>query len=189
MAVRPIITPENPVLRKKAHKVANLDDPKLQTLIDDMVETMLEAPGVGLAAPQVEVSQRVIVVRLPDDEESVEEYGDQAGVLYTLVNPELVRVSDEMVDGIEACLSIPGYYGNVSRHRAVTVQALDRRGKKVRVKAKDWLARVFQHEIDHLDGVLFIDRATEIWRAAEESAEADDEITGEEAAASQETER
>lgn len=188
MAVRPIITPENPVLRKKAHKVANLDDPKLQTLIDDMVETMLEAPGVGLAAPQVEVSQRVIVVRLPDDEESVEEYGDQAGVLYTLVNPELVRVSDEMVDGIEACLSIPGYYGNVSRHRAVTVQALDRRGKKVRVKAKDWLARVFQHEIDHLDGILYIDRATEIWRAAEEGQGDDDDVAGEEPAPEQEAE-
>jgi len=168
MALRTIITPENPVLRKKAHKVTRVDDPKLQTLIDDMVETMLDAPGVGLAAPQVEVSQRVIVVRLPDDEEAVEEYGDRAGVLYTLINPELVRVSDEMVDGIEACLSIPGYYGNVTRHQAVTVQALDRRGKKVRIKAKDWLARVFQHEIDHLDGVLYIDRATEIWRASEE---------------------
>lgn len=168
MALRTIITPENPVLRKRAHKVTRVDDPKLQELIDDMVETMLAAPGVGLAAPQVEVSQRVIVVRLPDDEESVEEYGDQAGVLYTLINPELVRVSDDVVDGIEACLSIPGYYGNVSRHQAVTVQALDRRGKKVRIKAKDWLARVFQHEIDHLDGVLYIDRATEIWRASEE---------------------
>lgn len=168
MVQRTIITPENPVLRKKAHKVTQVDDPKLQTLIDDMVETLLDAPGVGLAAPQVEVSQRVIVVRLPDDEESVEEYGDQAGVLYTLINPELVRASDDMVDGIEACLSIPGYYGNVTRHQAVTVQALDRRGKKVRIKAKDWLARVFQHEIDHLDGVLYIDRATEIWRATEE---------------------
>lgn len=170
MALRKIITPENPILRKKAHKVTNVQDPKLQMLIDDMVETMIAAPGVGLAAPQVEVSQRVIVVRLGDDEESRQEYGDQAGVLYTLINPELVRVSDEMVDGIEACLSIPGYYGNVSRHEAVTVQALDRNGKKIRIKAKGWLARVFQHEIDHLDGVLYIDRATEIWRAADEEA-------------------
>lgn len=109
-------------------------------------------------------------------------------MLYTLVNPELVRVSDEMVDGIEACLSIPGYYGNVSRHRAVTVQALDRRGKKVRVKAKDWLARVFQHEIDHLDGILYIDRATEIWRAAEEGQGDDDDGAGEEPAPEQEAE-
>lgn len=170
MALRTIITPENPVLRRRAHKVTTVDDPKLQTLIEDMVETMLDAPGVGLAAPQVEVSQRVIVVRLPDDEESVEEFGKEAGVLYTLINPELARVSDEMVDGIEACLSIPGYYGNVARHQAVTVQALDRRGKKVRIKAEGWLARVFQHEIDHLDGVLYIDRATEIWRATEDEA-------------------
>ena len=112
--------------------------------------------------------------------------GDQAGVLYTLINPELVRVSDEMVDGIEACLSIPGYYGNVSRHEAVTVQALDRNGKKVRIKAKGWLARVFQHEIDHLDGILYIDRATEIWRATDEEAAeaiaADEEASEAEAA-------
>lgn len=168
MALRKIITPENPVLRKKAHKVTRFDDPKLQELIDDMIETMHAAPGVGLAAPQVEVSQRVIVVQLPDDEESVQEYGKDAGVLYALINPELVRVSDEMVDGIEACLSIPGYYGNVNRHEAVTVQGFDRHGKKVRVKAKGWLARVFQHEIDHLDGILYIDRATEIWRVGEE---------------------
>src|SRR5690606_33309719 len=186
MALRKIITPENPILRKKAHKVTNVHDPKLQTLIDDMVETMVEAPGVGLAAPQVEVSQRVIVVRLADDEESKAEYGDQAGVLYTLLNPELVRVSDELVDGIEACLSIPGYYGNVTRHEAVTVQALDRNGKKMRIKAKGWLARVFQHEIDHLDGVLYIDRATEIWRATDEEAAeaiaADEEASEAEAA-------
>jgi peptide deformylase len=164
MAVREIITPKNPTLRKKAHKVARFNDPKLQTLIDDMVDTMLEAPGVGLAAPQVAVSQRVIVVRLPDDEDAKQEYGDQAGVLYVLINPEIARASDELVDGMEACLSIPGYYGSVSRHVAVTVRGYDRSGKQIRVKAKDWLARVFQHEIDHLDGVLFIDRATEIWK-------------------------
>lgn len=164
MAIRPIITPQNPILRTKARKVTQFNDPKLQTLIDDMVETMLDAPGVGLAAPQVAVSQRVIVVRLPDDEQSRAEYGEAAGVLYTLVNPEIVRASRETVDGIEACLSIPGYYGTVPRAVAVTIAAQDRHGKPVRIKARDWLARVFQHEIDHLDGVLFIDRATELWR-------------------------
>jgi peptide deformylase len=162
MAVREVITPRNPALRKKAHKVKNFKDPKLQKLIDDMVETMLDAPGVGLAAPQVAVSQRVIVVRLPDDEVSKEEYGDDAGVLYVVVNPEIVRASKDMVDGVEACLSIPGYYGTVTRHEAVTVRGYDRDGKKMRIKAKGWLARVFQHEIDHLDGVLFIDHASEI---------------------------
>ncbi len=164
MAIREIITPQNPILRKKARKVTEFDDPKLQTLIDDMVETMLQAPGVGLAAPQVSASQRVIVVRLTDDEQSREEYGDDAGVLYEVVNPEIIRVSREMVDGVEACLSIPGYFGNVQRHVTVTVRGQDRHGKLIRIKARDWLARVFQHEIDHLDGVLFIDRASEIWR-------------------------
>jgi len=164
MAVREIITPKNPVLRKKARKVTQFDDPKLQTLIDDMVDTLLDAPGVGLAAPQVAASQRVIVVRLPDDEQSKEEYGDDAGVLYIVINPEIIRESREMVDGIEACLSIPGYYGTVPRHAAVTVRGQDRNGKSFRIKTRDWLARVFQHEIDHLDGVLFIDHATEMWR-------------------------
>ncbi len=165
MAVREIITPSNPILRRKARKVTRFDDPKLQKLVDDMVETMLEAPGVGLAAPQVAESQRVIVVRLSDDEESREEYGDDAGVLHIVMNPEIVRESKEMVEGVEACLSIPGYYGTVDRHVEVTVRGQDRNGKPVRIKARNWLARVFQHEIDHLDGVLFIDRATEVWRA------------------------
>lgn len=181
MAVREIITPKNPVLRKKARKVTNFDDPKLQALIDDMVETLFDAPGVGLAAPQVAVSQRVIVVYLPDDEESREEYGKDAGVLHILVNPEIVRASRDMLDGVEACLSIPGYYGSVDRHAAVTVQGYDRHGKQVRIKARDWLARVFQHEIDHLDGILYIDRASEIWRAVpqDEADTFDDPLAGE----------
>lgn len=173
MTIRTIITPVNPILRKKAHKVTRFDDSKLQTLLDDMVETMIDAPGVGLAAPQVAVSQRIIVVRLPDDEQSQKEYGDQAGVLYVVLNPEIIRASQQMVDGVEACLSIPGYIGTVSRHQSVTVRGLDRHGKELRIKADGWLARVFQHEIDHLDGVLFIDKASEVWRA--ESADGDDE--------------
>ena len=164
MAVREIIFPDNPILRKRAYKVTNFKDPVLQKLIDDMVDTLLDAPGVGLAAPQVAVSQRVIVVRLPDDEESKKEYGKQAGVLYIVINPEIVRVSKDMVDGIEACLSIPGYYGEVERHVGVTVRGYDREGKEIRIKAKDWLARVFQHEIDHLDGVLFIDHLSRLKR-------------------------
>lgn len=157
------------VLRRRALKVTTFDD-KLATLIDDMVETMLDAPGVGLAAPQINTSQRIIVVRLPDDPDSQEAYGEQAGVLYEVVNPQIVRTSEEMVDGVEACLSIPGYFGNVSRHVAVTVKGQDRHGKKIRIKAKDWLARVFQHEIDHLNGVLFIDLATELWKESPQEA-------------------
>jgi len=167
MAIRPIVTIGNEVLRKKARRV-QVFDKKLHQLLDDMLETMLEAPGIGLAAPQVGVSQRVIIVRLPDDEESRKAYGDQAGVLYEVVNPEIIKASRETVDGVEACLSIPGYFGTVTRAVAVTVRGQDRYGKEIRIKARDWLARVFQHEIDHLDGVLFIDRANEVWRAGEE---------------------
>ena len=172
MAIREIIQPDNPVLRKKAMRVTSFDG-KLQTLIDDMVETMLDAPGVGLAAPQVAISQRLIVVRLPDDEESKEEYGDQAGVLYAVANPEIIKHSRSMVEGVEACLSIPGYQGNVDRYESVVVTGQDRQGKPIRIKAKDWLARVFQHEIDHLDGVLFIDIATEVWKIKPEAQETD----------------
>lgn len=169
MSILEIITPQDPILRKKARRVTDFNDPKLQTLIDDMIETMLDAPGVGLAAPQVAVSQRVIVVHLPDDEESREEYGEDAGVLHVVINPEIVKASREMVDGTEACLSIPGYFGTVNRHQAITVKGFDREGKAIRIKSKDWLARVFQHEIDHLDGLLFIDHASRIWRARSES--------------------
>lgn len=174
MSVRTIITPDNDILRKKARRVADFEDEKLQVLIDDMVETMLDAPGVGLAAPQVAESQRIIVVRLPDDEESQEEYGNDAGVLHVVVNPEIVKSSSDIVEGVEACLSIPGFFGKVDRHVAVTVKGQDRHGKDIRIKARDWLARVFQHEIDHLDGILFIDKATEIWRATPEAEAAEE---------------
>jgi peptide deformylase len=164
MALREIIQLDNPLLRKKAHKVVNFGK-NFQTLVDDMVETMLEAPGVGLAAPQVAVSHRLIVVRLPDDEEGKKEYGDQAGVLYVVANPEIIKSSKEMVEGVEACLSIPGFFGKVDRHESITVKGLDRHGEPIRIKAKGWQARVFQHEIDHLDGKLYIDIASEVWEA------------------------
>ena len=164
MSVLNIIQPDNPILRKKAHKVTSFDR-KFQQLVDDMVETMVEAPGVGLAAPQIAVSQRLIVVQLTDDEASREAYGENAGVLYVIANPEIIKTSKEMVEGVEACLSIPGYFGKVDRHEKVTVKGLDRHGKPLRLKAEGWLARVFQHEIDHLDGRLYIDIAKEIWEA------------------------
>jgi peptide deformylase len=167
MAIRKIIYPDNPVLRTKARRVREFNS-KLHTLLDDMAQTMQEADGVGLAAPQVEVSQRAIVVRLPDGEEWAEQYGEEAGKLYEVVNPEIIKKSREMVDGVEACLSIPGYFGSVERHEAVTIRGQDRNGETIRIKARDWLARVFQHEIDHVDGVLYTDIATQIWKAGEE---------------------
>lgn len=170
MTIRPIIRPDNPVLRKKAVRVTSFDK-KFQTLVDDMVETMLDAPGVGLAAPQIAVSQRVIVIKLPDDEESQKEYGDEAGKLYVVANPEILKPSKEMVEGVEGCLSIPGYLGTVERHEKITVTGLDRHGKPFRKKAEGWLARVFQHEIDHLDGQLYIDIAKDVWKPEEEDEE------------------
>jgi peptide deformylase len=172
MALREIVQANHPSLRKKAIRVNDFDK-KFQTLVDDMVETMTEAPGVGLAAPQVAVNQRLIVVRLTDDEKSQEEYGDQAGKLYVVANPEIIKSSKEMAEGVEGCLSIPGYLGLVDRHETVVITGQDRHGKALRVKAEGWLARVFQHEIDHLEGRLYIDLAKKVWEqeADEETAE------------------
>jgi len=164
MAIREIVTVPAPVLRKKAHKVTAFDS-DLQQLIDDMVDSMRKAPGVGLAAPQVGISQRVIVVEYgqEDDEEAPLK-------LYTLINPEIARASDEMVIGTEGCLSIPGYAGDVERLNAITVRGQNRYGKPVRIKANGWLARIFQHEIDHLDGILFTDRAEKVFMLDEETS-------------------
>jgi peptide deformylase len=169
MALLKIVTLDNPILRKKAQRV-RVFDAKLHQLLDNMRETLIDAPGVGLAAPQVNVGQQVLLVRLSDDEESVEEFGEEAGKLYEIINPEIIRTTREMVDGIEGCLSIPGYWGEVSRHVGITVRAQDRNGKEIRIKTRDWQARVFQHEIDHLNGVLFIDRAKEVWKGGERPA-------------------
>lgn len=179
MSLRKIIRQDNPILRKKAVRVANFNDKKFQQLVDDMVETMLDAPGVGLAAPQVAISQRLIVVRLPDDEESRKEYGDEAGVLYVVANPKIIKASKEMVEGVEACLSIPGYFGTVDRHESIVVTGQDRHGEDIRVKAVGWLARVFQHEIDHLDGRLYTDIATEVWEQGKGPSELEEQATEE----------
>jgi peptide deformylase len=175
MSIRRIVTIGDAMLRKKARHV-QIFGSKLHELLDDMLETMLNGEGIGLAAPQVNVSQQVIIVRLPDDEESVEQFGDQAGRLYEAVNPKIIRASYEMVDGIEGCLSIPGFLGTVLRHKMIIVRAQDRDGDIIRIKAHGWLARVFQHEIDHLQGVLFIDRAKKVWNLREELPQAVDEI-------------
>lgn len=170
MAILEIIQPDNPILRKKAIRVTDFGN-KLQTLIDNMHETMIDAEGVGLAAPQIAESRRLILVRLPDDEESQEEYGDDAGKLYVLANPKIIKSSREMVSGVEGCLSLPGLLGEVDRHESITITGQDRHGNPTRLKPKGWLARVFQHEIDHLDGKLFIDIAEKVWHADDEEEE------------------
>jgi peptide deformylase len=175
MTIRPIIQPDNPILRRKAIRVQSFDS-KFQTLVDDMVQTMIEAPGIGLAAPQVAVSQRLIVVRLQDDEDSVKEFGELAGKLFVVANPDIIKKSKEMVEGVEGCLSIPGYLGLVDRHESIVITGQDRQGKPIRIKAAGWLARAFQHEIDHLDGRLYIDIARKVWQPSEdEAAEVDAE--------------
>jgi peptide deformylase len=135
------------VLRTPAEEVAEVDD-ELRRLIGDMFETMYKAEGVGLAAPQVGISRRVIVVDVHDDE--VEPFA--------LVNPRLVESSRETEKGEEGCLSIPGLSAAVERAAHVVVEGLDRDGNPLRVEGGGLLARCLQHEIDHLDGVLFIDR-------------------------------
>jgi len=159
MTLRQIVTLPDPVLRRKARPVTRFDA-DLQTLIDDMVETMRTAPGVGLAAPQVGVSDRVIVVEYAEDEEKE----NAPKKLYVMINPEIKEFSEEAELGVEGCLSVPGWQGEVERSLAVTVKGQTRRGQPMKVKAKGWMARIFQHEVDHLNGVVFTDRATKVWK-------------------------
>jgi peptide deformylase len=174
MTLRTIIAVPDPVLRKKAHKVASVTR-EIRTLMDDMVETLRVAPGVGLAAPQIGISQRVIVVEYAEEPE--EDEPKPTPKLYLLANPEIVRRSRALVSGHEGCLSVPGFSGDVDRHESVTVEALNPHGDTVRIRAKGWLARIFQHEIDHLDGVLFTDRAKKVWaNANDESDESHDNV-------------
>ncbi len=165
MAVRDIVTIPDPILYRKARKVTDFGK-ELQTLVDDMVETMQVAPGVGLAAPQVDVPLRVIVVEFGDEEdESV------PLKLFTFVNPEITRFSKEQVTGTEGCLSIPDFVGDVDRSVSVVVKGMNRHGQPMRIKSSGWLARIFQHEVDHLNGVLFIDRTERVWKLEGEPAQ------------------
>jgi peptide deformylase len=164
MPIREIVLTPDPVLRRKARKITEFNK-DIQALIDDMLETLRAAPGVGLAAPQVGVSERLIVIEYGEEDEEGNE--KEPKKLYVVANPEIAVASEEKVEGVEACLSIPRLIGEVERHEQITVKGLNRHGKPVKHKVKGWLARIFQHEIDHLDGVLFTDRASRIWRAQE----------------------
>jgi peptide deformylase len=183
MPTRPIVVYDDPRLRKKSRRVKKVRQ-DLQRLIDDMVETMHAANGIGLAAIQVGAPERIIVVQLPEAGEEEENPDPDAGKLFCVVNPQLARKSRETEEGIEGCLSIPGLVGDVERHCGVTVKGQDRHGKPVRIKAEDLLARVFQHEIDHCDGVLFIDHIDDpeklypVTAGEEEATEAAQEVPG-----------
>lgn len=162
MALREIVTIPDEVLRKKAHKVTNFDN-DLITLVDDMFETMRQAPGVGLAAPQIALSQRVIVVEYGEEDEKPKSFA--------VINPEIIKTSTETEMGIEGCLSIPNLVGEVERFSSVVIRGFNKFGKPVKIKSSGWMARIFQHEIDHLEGILFTDRATRIWQPPQEETE------------------
>ena len=162
MAIRTIVSTPDPVLRRKAKKIAAVDKDVL-ALIDDMVETMRAAPGVGLAAPQIGVSQQIIVVEYGSEEDE-----EAPKKLYAVINPEIVSTSEEKIVGTEGCLSIPRIAGDVERHEKIVVKGMNRQGKLVKFKLSGWIARIFQHEIDHLDGILYTDRAQKVWRLKED---------------------
>lgn len=169
MALRKIITVPDEVLRRKAREVKKFDD-NLRTLIDDMVETLREAPGVGLAAPQIGVLEQVVVIEFDEEKENAENEEDEAPPpkLYVVVNPEIKRMSKEKVMGVEGCLSVPGIVGDVERSTSIVVKGKNRNGQKIKLKLSGWIARIFQHEIDHLSGVLFTDLAESIWQPEED---------------------
>jgi peptide deformylase len=168
VAVRKVVTLGNPILRQKAKKIHRVDE-SIQKLVDDLVETLHFANGAGLAAPQIGIPLRAIVTLYDDN-------------LRVLLNPEIVDLSGEDIEGDEGCLSIPGWYGPVMRKERVTVRGLSGTGKSLKVKTEGWEARILQHEIDHLNGTLYIDRITDRSRLQKvETQEEEDELEEEQA--------
>ena len=153
MALRTIITKGDPVLSKKAHLVTNFDE-KLALLLDDMVETLRDSGGVGLAAPQIGILRRVVVV-INDEDQVIE-----------LVNPEIIATEGEQV-GFEGCLSVPGRWGRVKRPMKARVKAQNRKGEWFEVEDEGLTARCFCHELDHLDGHLFVELTDKLYTSEE----------------------
>ena len=158
-----IITQPHPLLRQKAKEIplSEIASDQVQKLIKEMVPTMRQANGLGVAAPQVEQGVRLAVIE--------RKYADQVEEVLVLINPTITKKSLRQVAGEEGCLSIPGYFGIVKRYKTVTVEYYDARAKQRKLKTKDLLARVIQHEIDHLDGILFIDKADKIYQLKSET--------------------
>ena len=163
MAIMSLVTMDNPVLHQKAKRVRSFSD-SIQKLIEDMIETMRETGGVGLAAPQVGVPLQVVVIEIPDEE------------VITLINPEVVKASDEY-EVVEGCLSLPGYKGEIKRWGSVTVKGRDRHGKQVRLKADGLLGHALQHEIDHINGIVYLDHLESRDKLSE--IEGDEDVTTE----------
>ncbi|MGI8871833.1 MAG: peptide deformylase [Candidatus Limnocylindria bacterium] len=163
MAIRRILTAEAPILREKTKRVTQFDA-SLHRLLDDMVDTMRDAPGIGLAANQIGVPLQVAIIELEDR-------------LTELINPQVVKASGEEMDW-EGCLSVPGFVAEVPRSAKITVKARNRHGREFRIKGDELLARALQHEIDHLNGVLYIDSLAsleELVRVSDRPAEVEEE--------------
>ncbi|MHB0858877.1 MAG: peptide deformylase [Anaerolineae bacterium] len=175
MAVRPIVTAEDPLLRKKAKRVVRFGE-SLRVLVQDMFDSMYATHGMGLAAPQIGVAQRVFVAEIPAE---VDEQGKviEPAERYVVINPEIVKMrgEEEMEEG---CLSVPGYRGIVKRATDVTIKGQDIHGKPLRYRGVDDVAHVFQHEIDHLEGILYLDRLEspdKVWRIRPRDDEDDEQ--------------
>lgn len=161
--LRKILTDNHPTLRRVAKRVdpLELQDPIMQQLFDDMFETMYAAPGIGLAAPQINISKRIFTVDIQD--------GDDSHGPFVMINPKFTELEGE-IESTEGCLSVPGYVGELTRYERVSCTGLDRYGKKFTVSGDGLFARCLQHEMDHLDGVLYVDKARNV-RPAETEEE------------------
>ncbi|MFQ5577167.1 MAG: peptide deformylase [Anaerolineae bacterium] len=180
MALREILYAADPRLRQKAKKIKTFG-PQLKKLAADMLETMHAANGVGLAGPQVGVMQRIFVAQIP-----LEEDNPLSGKPFVLVNPEIITRAPDMEEGQEGCLSIPGWVGLVNRHTGIVIKAKTTRGRSIKLKVNGFLARVFQHEYDHLDGILFTDYITDkdkLWQIPPDEAEETEPLAEDVAAA------
>ena len=187
MTVLKIIISQNPTLRRTAQPVTAFT-PELQILIDDMLVTMNAAHGVGLAAPQVAQGLRLFVAHLTEDPAVVDAEFDAkkdasvvvpkpapgVGQVLVMINPVISKLSPETINGTEGCLSIPGFAGTVSRHQSLTVHYLDRKGQRRSLSTFGWMARVIQHEYDHLNGILFTEKASKIWEIEPDDLEESD---------------
>lgn len=149
--IYPIVTREKPSLRERSIEVSieEITTAKFQAHLDKLVLTMENADGIGIASPQVGINQRVVVVTLGNTK-------------FVLVNPEITKLSPKLIESEEGCLSVPGVYGLVDRAKRITFKAIDRHGRRIEIDAKNMDAIVVQHEIDHLDGILFIDKVKTI---------------------------
>ncbi len=161
MPAREVIIIPHPTLRKKADPVTDFGE-ETQQLIEDMIITLDQESGAGLAAPQVNVSQQIILVEFGSEEDET-----IPPTLYVAINPKVTRFSQELVMGAEGCLSIPGLMGEVERSQDIVVEGQDRFGEPLKMKLSGWVARIFQHEIDHLNGILYTDRTTHVWETDE----------------------